>query len=462
MRWLCLHFPCLALELHGLPPEKPQVLLNSRQRIQACNPSASKQGVQVGQALATAMALSPELVLLETSEKRLQMALEQLALWAGGFSARISLCPPRTLLLEIAGMLHYFGGLDSLLDRLERTLESSGYSAEPAVGETARGAQLLAAVESYRHADTEHWWSRLLALGIDQLQLSPEQVEQLQGVGMRTLGDLRRLPRSELAGRFGPTLLRELDRIVDPGAPLPAAFIPPEHFSQRCDLGAEIIHSQGLLFPLRRLLASLEGYLMQRQQEVSQLRLQLKLRDGSVQSVRIGHAGGCVSAAQWLDLWRLRLEREALRGPVLALELIAEEGRRHEAVNGDLFASAHKRNSVDELIGRLCSRLGADAVQPLYCHADHRPEAVLRRNGPGRDSPPVVQARPGWLLEKPQPLAAAQRRRLELLSGPERICSGWWESRVERDYFVARWPDGRCGWLFRDPEGRWFIHGWFG
>ncbi|MBV1790252.1 DNA polymerase Y family protein [Marinobacterium sp. D7] len=462
MRWLCLNFPYLALELHGLQPELPQALLDKRQRIRAFNISAADQGIEVGQALATALALSPELVLLDTSDKRTQSTLEQLALWAGGFSARISLCPPQALLLEIASMLHYFGGLEALISHIVQALEHTGYSVRLATGETPRGAQLLAAVDNYTGADSTSWWRRLHELRVDQLQLLPEQMEQLQGIGMRTLDDLRKLLRSELAQRFGQMLLRDLDAIVDPAVPPPEAFIPPERFEQSCELGEEVIHSQALLFPLRRLLAALEGYLSQRQQKVSQICLKLTLRDGSTQLFRLGHAGGSASAAHWLDLCRLRLEREQLRGPVLALQLSAEESESDEKINGDLFASTRSQGSMDELISRLCSRLGADAVRPLQYHADHRPESVLSGRFCSRETPPVAMKRPGWLLERPQYLPTVQRRRLELLSGPERISSGWWEQAVVRDYFVARWPDGRCGWLFREPDGRWFIHGWFG
>ena len=49
-----------------------------------------------------------------------------------------------------------------------------------------------------------------------------------------------------------------------------------------------------------------------------------------------------------------------------------------------------------------------------------------------------------WLLQQPEPLAARRGRprydgALDLLAGPERIESGWWDgSDVQRDYYVAR------------------------
>jgi protein ImuB len=53
---------------------------------------------------------------------------------------------------------------------------------------------------------------------------------------------------------------------------------------------------------------------------------------------------------------------------------------------------------------------------------------------------------------------------LVLLSGPERIQSGWWDGgAVARDYYVARAADGARWWIFRECEAprRWFLHGCF-
>ena len=55
-------------------------------------------------------------------------------------------------------------------------------------------------------------------------------------------------------------------------------------------------------------------------------------------------------------------------------------------------------------------------------------------------------------------------RPLTLLSGPERIQTGWWDGGdIGRDYYVARAQDGARWWIFRecDPPRRWFVHGCF-
>jgi protein ImuB len=91
-------------------------------------------------------------------------------------------------------------------------------------------------------------------------------------------------------------------------------------------------------------------------------------------------------------------------------------------------------------------------------------------------APPAGASRPLGLLEAPQ-LLEMQRdaaghvralrhagRELSLISGPERIESGWWDGgAIARDYYVARAADGARWWIFREcePPRRWFLHGCF-
>ena len=73
------------------------------------------------------------------------------------------------------------------------------------------------------------------------------------------------------------------------------------------------------------------------------------------------------------------------------------------------------------------------------------------------------EARPLWLL--PQPVAIEARKdSLTLVSGPERIESGWWDGQdVARDYYTAKNARGQRLWVFRDRRTRsWFLHGLFG
>jgi len=112
----------------------------------------------------------------------------------------------------------------------------------------------------------------------------------------------------------------------------------------------------------------------------------------------------------------------------------------------------------------------ADAqMRPVRTHATALPAA---KPGP-RPATPAV--RPVWLLHPPEPLRERDRgpvldgQPLQLLSGPERIESGWWDAALaERDYFIAQLPGGALVWVYRArvpmpgvTQG-WFLQGRFG
>ena len=53
--------------------------------------------------------------------------------------------------------------------------------------------------------------------------------------------------------------------------------------------------------------------------------------------------------------------------------------------------------------------------------------------------------RPGWLLEDPIPL----RGPTQILYGPERVESGWWdEDEVRRDYYIVETASGQIAWAY--------------
>ena len=140
------------------------------------------------------------------------------------------------------------------------------------------------------------------------------------------------------------------------------------------------------------------------------------------------------------------------------------------------------------------SRLGREQVLRLVPLQDHRPEratatciadAQMRpgrtpSRAPGTPAANLHAVRPVWLLQQAEPLPEREvmgqkseplldGQPLQLLSGPERIESGWWDGDlVERDYFIAQLPGGALVWIYcsRVPVAAtapcWFLQGRFG
>lgn len=102
--------------------------------------------------------------------------------------------------------------------------------------------------------------------------------------------------------------------------------------------------------------------------------------------------------------------------------------------------------------------------------ADHAAPAITPVRSPGCSCGP----RPVWLLTEPQQLAVRAHRPvfeslpLDLLAGPERIETGWWDDEpVTRDYYIGENAAGRLVWIFRErlpTPGRdlWYLQGLFG
>ena len=100
-----------------------------------------------------------------------------------------------------------------------------------------------------------------------------------------------------------------------------------------------------------------------------------------------------------------------------------------------------------------------------------RPERAFAASDPGTKKPSRLDfgERPFWLLDAPKPLPEAgaapdYQGPLELLAGPERIESGWWDGDdIARDYFVARTRSESLVWIYRERrgEGGWYLHGVF-
>jgi protein ImuB len=479
--WLGLYFPDLAIEVHthGEPVAAGFVVSHraaGQERVYRCNASAMARGIRVGMSLAAALALQEGLQVVSRDFVREQQALEDLAAWAYQFSDHVCF-DPRCLLLEVGGSLRLFGGIGPLLARVQRELPQLGFRARHAMAPTPAAAALLARVSpGARVEEVESLRAAVADIPLARFTRQLQARELMRGVGLRTLGECLRLPRPELARRIGPDLGAALDRLLglapDPRPP----WTPPAVFVASLDLLAEVTSASALVFPARRLIIMLCGFLRGRGAAAQDLQWTLHHRDVPDSGFTQGLLSPSRDAGHMIELLRERVSRLQLDAAVTGLGLRVENRLDFEETSGDLFG----RRTADtaDLLERLRARLGSEAVWRLEVVADHRPERAWRlcEPVPGRcgDMPadrPAAAAmpcRPLWLLESPRPLVA--RGGVPEYGGPltlsdrvERIEAGWWDGGdVARDYYVALSPAGERLWVFRDRRARcWYLHGRF-
>lgn len=453
--------------------------------------AATTAGVCPGMRLSAAWALLPTLAVCERDAGAEQAALLRLACWAGTFTSEVCL-RPQALLLEVGASLRLFGGVAALFDTILAGCVEQGFVAQAALAPTPLAAEWLAASGDARPClDLADLPQRLGGLPPAVLGLSPAALSRLNGFGVRRLDDVLRLPRAGLARRLGTTLATDLARALgelpDPRAP----YVFPARFFERLELPARVDNALMLGFAARRLIGALCGWLAARCAGIDECVFELQHERGAEArpptKIVLGFAGATRDQARIGRVLHERLQRLALPAAVESLVLRAEAPEALSGRAGSLFAQGPVSDpdpaSLAALVERLQARLGPGGVHALRCVAEHRPEnasqsvppvllPVRRAGGQAPAAASPAGARPTCLLAQPLALSETNGRPqrggpLQLLLGPERIESGWWDAAepgaagdVRRDYFVALSPRGEWLWIFRCEAG-WFLHGFF-
>ena len=470
MLWLYLHFPHLLLDhlrrCHGNQGALVIIDDASHQVLQAC-PAAKDQGIKPGMRLKTALSLSPDLHIARADAPQQARILEDQARWLYRHAAFIVPMPPDGLMAEVGSLQKLYGGLPAVWQTIEQNLNERQLTAWVAIGHTPLAAKLIArSGQGECTADTGQIMRMLNQLPLFEAGLDEKICRRLQRLGLNTLGEIFNLPPAELARRLSPEVLARIQKIQgtrpDPLTP----WQPPHRFHQQADFVQEIEHSQGLLFPLQRLLQELEDDLCWRQQDTDSLLLVLRHRHQEPTRLQIRTSGPEHRAETFLKLIQIRFEQHPLRAPATAIILSVTRFIAREAPDSkDLLGDHQDLNEAwHTLISRLQARLGNDSLTRLAPRSDHRPEQAWsasclssRKNPHSLDRFP---RRPLWLLKGPQPLSQVPAI---WFSGPERISGGWWDGqRVHRDYYIAQLHTGQLAWVFHDARGGWFVHGWFG
>jgi protein ImuB len=534
MLWFALYLSGLPLEAwlataDGSDP-RPRCVVEARRVVRA-DAAAMALGVEVGMSAASAASLvgsaasaaslvSGELSsggglqVFTRSAAREAAQVQRLALSLARFTPSV-VVQTDGVLLEVSASLRLFGGARALWRAVREAARASGVQAlRMAAAPTATAAAVLARAEpaspALRRLDVHQRLDALpLPAAAQAWQIEPRLVELLHGVGCRTLGDVRVLPRSGAQRRGAAALLGAIAR-AHGDAPDPQAwFEPPRTF----EMGLELLHRADdaamLVFATQRLVQPLAGWLSQ--QWLAAARLSLVLRhETSIRHVRpdtvvtLSLGDPTRDAAQLMLLLRERLQRATLQAPVYAIVLRLDQSvnlaGREKALWREAGGSGHE--DARALFDRLAARLGPERVMRPLLVADHRPERAMKlvpmqenisvRPDPstssGQGTPGGVSkgraepaealsptaARPTWLL--PEPLRLQEDHAfgrplhqgvpLVLASRAERIEAGWFDGAlISRDYHVAQAKDQRWLWVFRERRGdtaHWYLHGVFG
>lgn len=462
-------------------------------------------------------------------------ALERLAEWCQRFSPLVGLedsPAPASLFADITGLTPLFGSEALLAAQVVRDFTQRGLTVRVALADTMGAAWAMAHFEKGRRQNAEcrrgndecemmneecgtesaasppfaicnsHFSicnpnqhpEVLRSLPIESLRLSEDLVDLLHQLGVYQIGQVEALPRQDLTARFGPQLVERLDQAAGRRPePVSAQPLPPELESQQT-LEYPTAQREAIEQIVEQLINRVARLLVRVGRGAVQLECRLRCEGLQEVDLSIGLFRPTASARHLFQLVRMRLERVVLPAAVSTVYVRAAVTAPLARLQQELFSDVPLKGSprqLADLVDRLSSRLGRQAVMGVRLLADAQPELAYqyhpllddsgqrpRRNPAWRAQRPDLPPRPLRLLRRPIPLDTVSLRpdsppsrfqgrrgehRVTHTWGPERIETGWWRGRpVGRDYWRIETTTGSRFWLFRRlRDEKWFLQGAF-
>jgi protein ImuB len=305
----------------------------------------------------------------------------------------------------------------------------------------------------------------------------------LEGVGIRTCGELAALEREPVEVRFGAEAVElwQWSRGIDPRRVF--SRTAPERLHASTDfIDYVVTDPERLVFVANSLFTSLCDQLRARGEHARRVQLTLSLGNRTSWQRVIRPARPTASRAVWLRLARALLERLTVPDAVTGVEIEVIATEPASAVQGDLFDPGFATaTAVEDAVARLIEVQGNVVVTPdrtehplmekrtNWLPADALSAMAVNVSGPEMrlqllPEPREVMVETVRRRDHMIPVRYRDREWRELVSaaGPDRISGGKWEAAYAREYFRGVTVEGQLVWLFRDGRhDRWYLHGYW-
>lgn len=321
--------------------------------------------------------------------------------------------------------------------------------------------------------------ARVLApLPLGLLDLDAERRELLERWGVRTIGDLARLPATGLAERLGPEAPRLLRKARGEDESPLVPTLPAEVFEMSLELDWPVEGLEPLSFLLARVLEPLCAGLVARGRRAASLAAELQLVDGSTHRRELRPAAPSAEARTWRTLLLLDLEAHPPRDGIQGIRVRAEPTPSRVVQFSLLDAAQPSPERLAETMARLQAWTSAGRGGALTLLETHRPGAfamgtfspgALTRRRATSPRPPRVALRAfrpplhaDVLLTAGVPsFVAAPGVRGAVIdrAGPWRASGDWWDVAWSRE----EWDVVLAAGVFRIFNDRlreaWFVEG---
>ena len=503
-RIACLNLPLfpLAARLRSEPELLREALVvvegnGNAARVVAATRLARAAGVRPGLTLPQARALCPKLVARPRDADCEEAAQEALLEVAEAFSPRVEDAGEGVAYLDADGIGRHYPGPSPELEMgrsLMSSADAAGLPARVGIASSKLAARVASGLPDPPVVVPAGEEAAFLApLPLQRLSPEVRVAETLERWGVRSVGELAKLPPSRVASRLG-RLGRELHstaRGVDPRPLIPRE--PPPAFHEGMSLEWPLVALEPFLFVGRAALDRLCQRLESRGFACLRLELQMRLEPDGFQTRTVDLPAPTRDVKTLLTLVRLELEARPPGAPVAAFTFVAHPDRPREAQLSMYGPAALSPDKLATTLARLFALLGPDRVGSPRPVDGHRPErfALIEYSPP---PPPEVRREPragrGLLAvrvlrppveievlttgngeEAPVEIRAlatdeaAKRPRVEgdvkVASGPWGLEEEWWaEDPAGRDYWDVEIAGRGLYRIYRERStGVWYADG---
>lgn len=446
---------------------------DSRSSVISVDPRAARQGVHSGMSYATAIALCPDLHAVCPHAEQINQVHQRLVRHLNEFSPAVEPVPeiPGAYYLDVRGMHHLEPDLHAWGQRMQSILyEREQLHAGIVFGFTRFGVRATAcqtrSITVFESASSES--QAVMSIPLAGLNLSARPPEELEKLGVCTIGDLRKLPEWEIRSRFTEELF-DLARKAKSEDASVYGVEPPAPYCVRTDLDYSEPDADRLVEIIHRTYRPVLGEMRKRSEGVDRLDIRM-IRDlGGTCRELIKTAQPTLDESTLLDLLRLRMHAITLDDGITALAINIIPGALPDpqlSLCQDFTKSENSLLAANRALARVRAEFGPDRVLQAHCRASHLPEESFGWKLFDQISKPSpVEKHTSCLirriLDQPIRISTPQRARLRRVFGPYTVSGLWWRNhKIDRNEYFIEDSNGCTQWIFYDNLRRqWYERG---
>ncbi len=296
-----------------------------------------------------------------------------------------------SLLCDITGVAHLFGGEIGLLKATNRLLATGRLSGRMAIADSVGAAWAMSHYGPAQDA-SEHGFiappgqsqRAIESLPVEALRIWPDTVATLSRLGIESIGQVLRLPRGGLATRLGHPLVSRIEQAVAEVDEPIGVYRPPAEDRASITLEYSTSDQKILADRIERLTKKVRAGLATRQRGAQRIACRLDLSAHPPLTFEIGLFAPTIDADHLSGLMINRLESMKLPSRVERITVsVTLSGPLRSAqvslfgnqiCDGNGSADCMSGSSLSRLVDSLSGRLGRDAVLSVKLEEDPLPE----------------------------------------------------------------------------------------